>query len=58
MTKSMSKDEFRRRYNIPKGTFVRCLRLVEKDMPPPYTKTAKVLTPAQVAFLVRHLCAE
>lgn len=58
MTKAMSKEDFRLRYNIPKKTFIRCLRLIEKDMPPPYTKTSKILTPAQVAFLIRHLCAE
>jgi len=56
MDKAMSKEEFRQLYEIPRSTFVRCLRMVESDMPPPYTKTQKMLTPAQVKFLRERLC--
>lgn len=58
MEKAMSKYEFRQTYGIPASTFKQCLRLLENDMPPPYHKTQKMLTPAQVTFLKARLCAE
>ena len=57
-TTFISKDEFIRRYRIPPSTLRRYLRMLEHDMPKPYSKFQKFFTPAQADFLIRHLCLE
>lgn len=54
----IAKEDFRLRYGIPRGTFRRYLSLAEPQMPGQYSKYQKYLTPAQAAFLIRHLCLE
>ena len=54
----IAKEDFRLRYGIPRGTFRRYLRLAEPQMPQPYSKFQKYLSPAQANFLIRHLCLE
>lgn len=54
----MSKEEFRRVYGIPEETLRKYLRMVADQMPKPYSKYQKILSPAQVEFLVQHLDLE
>ena len=54
----ISKDEFRRRFGIPKSTFRKYIALAEDGMPKPYNRRQKMLSPAQAEYLATLICLD